>query len=398
MNILIINAGSSSLKYQLMNPQDNSVLSKGLVERVGTDEAFVTHENGDNEVTIAKPMKNHEEALAIVFDALVSTEGAAISSLDEVDAIGHRIVHGGDYFKSSVRIDSEVIEKIQDLCTLAPLHNPPALLCIEACTNLLPHVAQVAVFDTSFFQTLEPAAYTYPIPYELAQKHRIRKYGAHGTSHRYVSQKCAEALNKDIKDLRIITCHLGSGCSVSAVKGGKAVDTSMGFTPLDGIMMGTRSGAIDPAIALFLQKAEGLHADELSTLLNKESGFAGVSGVGNDLRDVESAAQNGNERAQLSLDMFALSVRKYIGQYMVEMGGVDALVFTAGVGENSDLVRSMVCKDLYDLGIDLDETRNEGRAKGNIMHVSSDNSKVDILVIPTNEEAMIAADTYELVK
>lgn len=395
MNVLVINAGSSSLKYQLINVETHTLMAKGICERVGSAEAFHKHGLDDNEVVIDAKMADHDDAIALVLDSLVSGEGAAISSLSEIDAVGHRIVQGGKYFDRSVLIDDDVIAKIDELAELAPLHNGAALMGIRACMNHMPGVPMVAVFDTSFFTTLPPKAYMYPLPYELYEKYAIRKYGAHGTSHRYISERAAAVLDEPIEDLKLITLHLGNGCSASAIDHGVAVDTSMGLTPLDGLMMGTRCGAIDPAIVPFVMEHENLTAEEMNNLMNKQSGLLGISGVSNDLRSVRTASEEGNERAMLAYDMFSNSVKKYIGQYIAVMGGVDAIVLTAGVGENCDKMRRMIFSGLQPLGIVLDEEKNRHRGFERI--ISTDDSVVQIIIIPTNEEYMIARDTYEIV-
>ena len=394
MNVLVINAGSSSLKYQLINVETQAVLAKGICERVGSAEAFHKHGIDDNEVVIDAHMANHDDAMALVLDALVNSPDASISSLDEIDAVGHRIVQGGKYFDRSVLIDDDVIAKIDELAELAPLHNGAALMGIRACQKHMPGVPMVAVFDTSFFQTLPPKAYMYPLPYELYEKYAIRKYGAHGTSHRYISERAAAVLDEPLEDLKLITLHLGNGCSASAVDHGVAVDTSMGLTPLDGLMMGTRCGAIDPAIVPFVMEHENLSTAEMNDLMNKKSGLLGISGVSNDLRSVRAASEEGNERAMLAYEMFSNSVKKYIGQYIAVMGGVDAVVLTAGVGENCAKMRRMIFAGLQPLGIKLDEEKN--RQRGFERVISTDDSEVLIIIIPTNEEYMIARDTYEI--
>ena len=395
MNVLVINAGSSSLKYQLINVETHTLMAKGICERVGSAQAFHKHGLDDNEVVIDAKMADHDDAMALVLDSLVSGEDAAISSLSEIDAVGHRIVQGGKYFDRSVLIDDDVIAKIDELAELAPLHNGAALMGIRACQKHMPGIPMVAVFDTSFFQTLPPKAYMYPLPYEMYEKYAIRKYGAHGTSHRYISERAAAVLDEPIEDLKLITCHLGNGCSISAIDHGVAVDTSMGLTPLDGLMMGTRCGAIDPAIVPFIMDHENLSAAEMNDLMNKKSGLLGISGVSNDLRSVRTASEEGNERAMLAYDMFSNSVKKYIGQYIAVMGGVDAIVLTAGVGENCEKMRRMIFSGLQPLGIVLDEEKNRHRGFERI--ISTDDSAVQIIIIPTNEEYMIARDTYEIV-
>lgn len=397
MKILVINAGSSSLKYQLVDTDQDKMLAKGLCERVGSKDSYIKHGADKDERIFAQYMADHEEALKVVFEALTHSERSTITSIEEIDAIGHRIVHGGNFFDSSALITEEVLQKIESLCTLAPLHNPPALKCIQVCEELAPTLPQVAVFDTSFFQTLPPSAYMYPLPYELCEKHQIRKYGAHGTSHRYIANRCAALMEKPLEDLKIITCHLGNGCSISAIDHGIAVDTSMGFTPLDGLMMGTRCGAIDPAIIPFLEEAEGLTPAEVNEIMNKKSGLLGVSGISNDMRDVRKGAEAGEERAVLAYEMYAHSIRKYLGQYMIEMAGVDAIVLTAGVGENCDRMRRLAFAGLQPLGIILDQEKNSRSHHGKERFISHDDSPVKIIVIPTNEEMMIAQDTYDIV-
>lgn len=395
MNVLVVNAGSSSLKYQLMKVEQQELLAKGICERVGTKQAFHKHGLDENEEVIDANMADHDDAIALVLDSLISGPMKAIESLHEIDAVGHRVVQGGKYFQSSVLIDDDVIAKIDELAELAPLHNKAALMGINACRKHMPEVPMVGVFDTSFFQTLPPKAYRYPLPYELCEKYAIRKYGAHGTSHRYISERAAAVLDEPLEDLKLITCHLGNGCSMSAIDHGVAVDTSMGLTPLDGLMMGTRCGAIDPAIVPFLMDHEGLSTSEVNDLMNKQSGLLGISGISNDLRSVRDASEEGNERAQLAYDMYSNSVKKYIGQYMAVMGGVDAIVLTAGVGENCDKMRRMIFAGLQPLGMVLDEEKN--RHRGFEREISTDSSPVKIIIIPTNEEYMIARDTYEIV-
>ncbi|WP_251231347.1 acetate/propionate family kinase [Adlercreutzia aquisgranensis] len=396
MNVLVINAGSSSLKYQLFNVERQQLLAKGICERVGSAESFHKHGLDDNETVIDAKMADHDEAMALVLEAMTSGPDRAIDSLGQIDAVGHRIVQGGKYFDRSVLIDDDVIAKIDELAELAPLHNKAALMGIRACRKHMPGVPMVAVFDTSFFQTLPPKAYMYPLPYELYEKYAIRKYGAHGTSHRYIAERAAAFLDEPIEDLKLITCHLGNGCSMSAVDHGVAVDTSMGLTPLDGLMMGTRCGAIDPAIVTFVMEHEGFTPQQMSDLMNKQSGLLGISGISNDLRSVRTASEEGHERAQLAYDMYSNSVKKYIGQYIAVMGGVDAIVLTAGVGENCEKMRRMIFTGLQPLGIKLDLERNK-RGRGTERLISSDDSAVSIIVIPTDEESMIARDTFEIV-
>lgn len=395
MKILVLNAGSSSLKYQLVDIDTNKVLARGLCERVGSKDALRKHVVDDNEVLIEEPLKDHTEALQLVIDSLLAGDDPVIESLEEISAVGHRIVHGGEYFSQSAMIDDDVIAKIDELSELAPLHNKAALAGITACQTLMPDTPMVAVFDTAFFQTMPPKAYMYPIPYEYYEKYGIRKYGFHGTSHRYLSERAADILGEDIRDLRIITCHLGNGCSIAAIDHGIPIDTSMGFTPLDGLMMGTRSGAIDPAIVTFLMDHEGLTPEEMNDVLNKRSGLLGVSGISNDLRMVRDASDAGDERAILAYEMYSSICKKYIGQYMALMSGADAIVLSAGVGENCQKMRRMIFSGWQPLGIILDQEKNKQRGFERI--ISHDESQVPIIVIPTDEEYMIARDTYELI-
>ncbi|MEE0346596.1 MAG: acetate kinase [Adlercreutzia sp.] len=397
MNVLVLNAGSSSLKYQLINVETHEVLAKGICERVGSAEAFHKHGIDENEVVIDTPMPDHNAAMALVLEALTSGPTKAIDSLDDIDAVGHRVVQGSKYFDRSVLIDDDVVAKIDELAELAPLHNKAALMGIEACREQMPGKPMVAVFDTSFFQTIPPKAYMYPLPYELYEKHAIRKYGAHGTSHRYIAERAAAFMDEPLEDLKLITCHLGNGCSISAIDHGVAVDTSMGLTPLDGLMMGTRCGAIDPAIVPFIMEKENLTAAEVNDLMNKKSGLLGISGISNDLRSVRQASEEGDERAQLAYDMYSNSAKKYIGQYIAVMGGVDAIVLTAGVGENCDKMRRMIFAGLQPLGIKIDLEKNRAGLRGE-REISTDDSEVRIVIIPTDEEYMIARDTYQLVK
>ncbi|MCI8367496.1 MAG: acetate kinase [Eggerthellaceae bacterium] len=396
MNVLVINAGSSSLKYQLINVEKHEVLAKGICERVGSADAFHKHGIDENEEVIDAQMADHNEAMALVLESLTSGPAKAIDSLDEIDAIGHRIVQGGSYFDKSVFIDEDVIQKIDELAELAPLHNKAALMGIHACQEHMPGKPMVAVFDTSFFQTLPPKAYMYPLPYEMYEKHAIRKYGAHGTSHRYIAERAAAFLDEPLEDLKLITCHLGNGCSISAIDHGVAIDTSMGLTPLDGLMMGTRCGAIDPAIVTYLIDHENLTAQEANDLMNKQSGLLGISGLSNDLRTIRKASEEGHERAQLAYEMYSNSVKKFIGSYIAVLGGVDAIVLTAGVGENCDKMRRMIFAGLNSIGIELDPEKN--RERGYEREISTDESLVRVIVIPTNEEYMIARDTYEIVE
>ena len=395
MNVLVINAGSSSLKYQLINVESQEVLAKGLCDRVGSDEAVLTHSFGSLKTTLETPMPDHDHAVGLVLDALVKGDARAIESLDEIEAVGHRIVQGGKYFDRSVVIDEDVIAKIDEMAELAPLHNKAAIMGIRACQHHMPDIPMVAVFDTSFYQSLPPKAYMYPIPYEYYEKYAIRKYGAHGTSHRYIAERAADLLEEDLQDLKLITCHLGNGCSITAVDHGVAVDTSMGLTPLDGLMMGTRCGTIDPAIVTYLMDHEKLTPGEMDDILNKKSGLYGISGISNDLRNVDERSEHGDERALLAIEMYANSAKKFIGQYIAVMGGVDCIVLTGGVGENSVKMRRMIFAGLQTMGIKLDYERN--RTGPREREISADDSEVLIVIVPTDEELMIARDTYELV-
>lgn len=397
MNILVINCWSSSLKYQLMNMADESVMAKGLVERIGIDGSQLKHEvPGRDKEVIKVPMKDHKEALGHVLDAITNDTYGAIKDIKEINAIGHRVVHAGEKYASSVVINDDVIKALEECIELAPLHNPPNLMGIEAMKELLPEAPMVGVFDTAFHQTMPKSSYIYALPYELYEKYGVRRYGFHGTSHKYVAERAASMIGKNIEDLKIVTCHLGNGASVTAVDGGKSVATSMGFTPLEGLVMGTRCGDIDPAIVTFIMEKENLTIEEANNILNKKSGVLGISGVSSDFRDIENAAADGNERAQLALDTFDQKVTKYIVSYTSVMGGVDAVVFTAGLGENSASNRAAICKNLGFMGIELDEEKNNVRGKE--VEISLSDAKVKVFVIPTNEELMIARDTLELVK
>ncbi|WZL74803.1 acetate kinase [Clostridiaceae bacterium 35-E11] len=395
MNVLVINCGSSSLKYQLIDMRDESVLAKGLVERIGIEGSVLKHEVKEK-VVIEQPMQDHKVALKLVLDALVDEKHGAIKDMSEISAVGHRVVHAGEKFSNSVIINDAVIDALEDCIELAPLHNPANLMGIAACKELMPETPMVGVFDTAFHQTMPKSSYIYALPYELYEKYGVRKYGFHGTSHRYVSQRAADFLGKKLEDLKVITCHLGNGASLAAVDNGKCVDTSMGFTPLEGLVMGTRCGDLDPAIITFVMEKENLDVQGVNNLMNKKSGVLGISGVSSDFRDIEKAAEEGNERAQLSIDIFNQRVKKYIGAYAAAMGGVDAIVFTAGLGENSISNREEICKGLAFMGVEIDQEKNNVRGKDTI--VSTDDSKVKVLVIPTNEELMIAKDTQELLK
>lgn len=384
MLILVINAGSSSIKYQLFDipngtgSKDGRLLCKGLVERIGQEKSSFSHEKiGSPVVKSAVSVKDHQEGIKVIIDAIVHPEGGVIDSVFKIGAIGHRVVHGGEDFKRSTLITAEVIKYIDKYCELAPLHNPPALLGIKACKAFMPDIPQVAVFDTAFHADMPKYAYLYGLPYQQYTKYKIRRYGFHGTSHRYVAFRAAKILGKSLEDVKLITCHLGNGCSITAVSRGKSIDTSMGFTPLEGLLMGTRTGDMDPAIVFYLMKKEKLDAGEISDLLNKKSGLLGLSGISNDMRDLVREADNGNERAKMALEVFFYRIKKYIGAYIAAMNGVDAIVLTAGIGENNAWIKERICKELSSL---------------------IKNCDAKVIVVPTNEELMIAADTFEIVK
>ena len=395
MKIFVVNCGSSSIKYQLIDMKDESVIAKGLVERIGIEGSVLTHTPaGKDKVRLESAIPDHVDGIKKVLAALVDPNHGVIKSMDEIDAVGHRVVHGGEIFNESVVITDEVLKQIEDLSDMAPLHQPANVSGIRACQKLMPNTPQVAVFDTAFHQTMPPVAYMFGVKYEEYKDYGIRKYGFHGTSHKYVSGVAAQLLGKDIKDTKIITCHLGNGSSITAVDGGKSVDTSMGFTPLDGVLMGTRTGSIDPAVVPVLMQKKGLDAAGVDKYMNKECGVLGVSGVSSDFRDLEDAAAKGNERAQLALDMFCYQVKRYVGAYAAAMGGVDAIVFTAGVGENDIHTRQQVCAGLEFLGVKLDADRNNVRGK--VTEISAADSKVKVFLIPTNEELAISQDTLRL--
>ena len=398
MKVLVLNCGSSSLKYQLVDMDNEAVLCKGLVERIGIEGSILKHEKDgmEGKHIVEEPMKDHKDAIGHVLSAVADSKVGAVKEMSEIDAVGHRIVHGGEKFASSAVLTDEVIAAIKDCSDLAPLHNPANLMGVEACKAILPDVPMVAVFDTAFHQTMPKKSFMYGLPHELYTKHGVRRYGFHGTSHLYVSQKAAEMLGKKPEEVKIITCHLGNGASITAVDGGKSVDTSMGLTPLEGLIMGTRCGDIDPAIIPFVMKKEGLDADGVDKLMNKESGVYGMTGISSDFRDIEDAAAEGNELAINALDAYAQRAKKYIGAYAAEMNGVDAIVFTAGLGENGISMREMICADMDFMGIKLDAEKNNVRGKDRI--ISADDSKVKVLLIPTNEELMIARDTLRLSK
>ena len=398
MKVLVINAGSSSLKYQFFESETGAVLAKGGAERIGLDDSIITHtRNGDDKVVIETDLPDHKDAMEQVLSLLTSPNYGVIQSMMEIDAVGHRVVHGGEKFSASALITPSVKAAIRVCYDLAPLHNPPNITGIEACEAAMPGVPQVAVFDTAFHQTMPAPAYMYALPYEMYEEYRVRRYGFHGTSHRFVAQRCSEIMGKPLEELKIITCHLGNGSSIAAVDHGECVDTSMGLTPLAGVCMGTRCGDIDPAIVTFLMQREGLDNKGIDSLMNKKSGVLGVSGVSSDFRDLEEAAGNGNKRARLALDMFVYHCKKYVGAYAAAMGGVDALVFTAGIGENNYIVREGIASGLGYMGIQLDEQKNHG-VRGVEKDLSVDGSTAKVFVIPTNEELAIARETEIVVR
>ena len=396
MKILVLNSGSSSLKYQVIDTETGEMLVKGYYERIGQVGAFLTHKVNGEKHHFEHPAKNHEKAIQFVMKRLTSDHYGVFKSLDELDAIGHRVVHGGEQFKDAVLITDEVIQEIKENSMLAPLHNPAAILGIEACQKVVPNKPMVAVFDTAFHQTISKEKYIYPIPYEYYEKYHVRKYGFHGTSHQYVANRVAEILGKDIKELKIVNCHLGQGASICAIKNGESVETSMGLTPLGGIPMGTRSGDLDPSVVTYLMKKEELDADDVEEVLNRESGVYGISMVSVDFRDIEAEALAGGKHAKLALDAYHYSIAGYIAKCAVAMGGIDVLTFTAGVGEKSPYSRSEICKQLGIFGVEISGKAN--LVKGEEAEISSPNSKVKVFVIPTNEELMIAQETAKLVK
>lgn len=394
MNVLVINCGSSSLKYQLIESETENVLASGLCERIKIDGSFTYKRPGKDKIKFDTPMPDHTAAIKVVLDQLTDVENGVIKSMDEINAVGHRIVHGGEKFSSSVVLTDDVIKAIEECCELAPLHNPANLVGITACKELMPNVPMVGVFDTAFHQTMPEKAYLYGLPYEYYTKYGVRRYGFHGTSHSYVSKRAAEVLGKDVNDMKIIVCHLGNGSSVCAVDHGKSVDTSMGFTPLEGLVMGTRSGDIDPAIMEYVAQKENLSLSEMTNILNKKSGVLGLSQVSSDFRDLDDARDAGNKQAALTLDIFRYRVAKYVGSYAAAMGGVDAIVFTAGLGENDPLTREDVCSYLGFMGVEFDKEANNFRGEERV--ISKPESRVKVLCIPTNEELMIARDTVAL--
>lgn len=398
MNVLVVNAGSSSLKYQLFDTDKSEVKAKGLCERIGIDGKIIHKVSGKPDYVADLEMKNHADATRILVSTLTDKDVGCISDMSEIQAVGHRVVHGGSYFTQSVLLNDDVMEKLELCRELAPLHTPPTLMGIAGCVEAMPDVPQVLVFDTAFHQTMPEEAYFYAVPYEYYDKYKIRKYGFHGTSHRYVSAEMIKLLGKPASETKIVTCHLGNGSSISAVKGGKVIDTTMGFTPLDGVIMGTRSGNIDPAIIPFLMEKENLSVKEMNDILNKKSGFLGVSGVSSDCRDISEAMKNGDKRAELAIKILGYQIKKYIGAYAAAMGGLDAIVFTAGIGENTPFIRALACEGLEYLGVELDENVNDNVPRPiNTTCLSKASSKVKVYLIPTNEEYVIANDTAEIV-
>ncbi|MFW5885740.1 MAG: acetate/propionate family kinase [Halanaerobium sp.] len=397
MKIFVINCGSSSLKYKLFEMSREEVLAEGIIERIGIDNSFLSYQSKDGtELKIEQEIPTHKKGIEILINTLLSQEYGVLNEIDDIKAVGHRVAHGGEKFAESTLINSEVIKEIQKISDLAPLHNPNNLMGIKVCRELMPETPQVAVFDTAFHQSMPEKAYIYALPFEYYKKHSIRRYGFHGTSHGYVAQRAADIVDQNIENLKIITCHLGNGASIAAVKNGKSIDTSMGFTPLEGLVMGTRCGDIDPAIVPFIMDKEKLTASEIDSLLNKKSGFYGVSGVSSDMRDVEEAAENGNQQAKIAVNIFNYRVKKYIGAYSAAMGGLDVVVFTAGIGENAVETREKILSGLEYLGIKIDKKVNDCRSKEQV--ISTADSKVKVLVIPTNEELVIAEDTKAIIK
>ena len=395
MKVLVLNCGSSSLKYQLIDMETENVMAKGLCERIGIEGSRLKHQpDGKDAVIFDDYQENHAVSVKMVLDALTNPEYGVVKSMKEINAVGHRVVHGGEYFAGSVIITDEVKEALEKCCDLAPLHNPANLIGIAACEEIMPGVPQVGVFDTAFHQTMPERAYLYALPYEYYEKYKVRRYGFHGTSHRFVSEEVCKMMDRPYDQTKVITCHLGNGGSVCAVRNGKSIDTTMGFTPLEGLVMGTRAGDVDVAAVTYLMKKEGLTADEMDNILNKKSGVLGLSGVSSDFRDIEEAAEAGNDRAEIALDVFAYKVAKRIGAYASAMNGVDAIVFTAGLGENSGATRRAICDYLGWMGVHIDSYNNSLRGKA--IEISATDSRVRVYVIPTNEELVIARDTKEL--
>ena len=397
MKIIVLNCGSSSIKYQFFDMKKVEVLAKGLVDKIGLHGSYIKHERNDgDQLTLEGEIIDHQQGIEYVLGILASEKHGSIKNFDEIDAVGHRVVHGGEEFNSSVLITQEVIKKVEECIDLAPLHNPPNLKGIYAMQELLPAVPQVGVFDTAFHQTMPAYAYMYAIPYSLYKKYSIRRYGFHGTSHRYVSKRACEILGMDYEKTRVITCHLGNGASMTAVKNGKSVDTTMGLTPVEGLIMGTRCGDLDLGVLIHIMRKEELDISTTNTLVNKHSGMLGITGISQDMREIEKASKEGDDRAKLALDMYHYRVRKYIGAYAAAMGGVDVIVFNGGIGENADNSRKEICKNLEFLGVEFDEGKNKG-VKGKEKVISCDHSRVKVVIVPTNEELVIAQDTLEIV-
>ncbi len=395
MKVLVVNCGSSSLKYQVIDSDTENVLAKGLCERIGIDGTLTYQPAGKDKIKYDAAMPAHKEAISLVLKQLTDPETGILKSVDEIQAVGHRMVHGGEKFASSTLMTDEVVKTVEECIDLAPLHNPPTLVGYNACKELMPDTPMVGVFDTAFHQTMPPEAFIYGLPYEYYEKYGLRRYGFHGTSHKFVAERCAELMGKDIKDLKIITCHLGNGASITAVEGGKSIETSMGLSPLEGLIMGTRSGSLDPTCIEFIMKKEGLTFNETMQVINKKSGVLGISGVSSDFRDIEKAADEGNERAQLALKKFCHKVESFIGSYIACMNGVDAIVFTAGLGENDDRVRNAIMSHFGFMGIEIDQDANN--MHGEERKISTENSNVEVYVIPTNEELAICRDTVEII-
>lgn len=395
MKILVLNTGSSSLKYQIIDMDNEHVLASGKYERIGEDEAFITHKVNGQKIKIEHPAKNHEQAIEFALQQLINPEYKVIDSLDEISAIGHRLVHGGEKINQSTVINDDVIKVLEEYTDLAPLHNPPGIIGIRACQKVMPGKPMVGVFDTAFHQTMEKEQYIYPVPYEYYEKYGIRKYGFHGTSHMFVSKRLSEIVEKNIEDLKIVTCHIGQGASICAVKGGKSIDTSMGLTPLAGIPMVTRSGDLDPSVVTYLMKKENLSAEQIEDILNKKSGLQGISGLAPDFREIETESHNNNERAKIAIEKFNYEIASYIAKYAMAMNGIDYIVFTGGVGENQSNIRKGICEKLGFMGVKIDDNQNQVR--GDEKEISSHDSIVKVYVIPTDEELMIAKETQRLI-
>ena len=395
MKILVLNTGSSSLKYQLIDMENEHVLASGKFERIGEDEAFITHKVNGQKIKIDHPAKNHEEAIDFALQQLINPEYKVIDSLDEISAIGHRLVHGGEKINQSTVINDEVVKVLEEYTDLAPLHNPPGIIGIKACQKVMPGKPMVGVFDTAFHQTMEKEQYIYPVPYEYYEKYGVRKYGFHGTSHMFVSNRLSEIVGKDIKDLKIVTCHIGQGASICAVKGGKSIDTSMGLTPLAGIPMVTRSGDLDPSVVTYLMKKENLTVEQIEEILNKKSGLQGISGLAPDFREIENESHNNNERAKIAIEKFNYEIASFIAKYAMAMDGIDYIIFTGGVGENQSNIRKGICEKLGFMGVKIDNELNQVR--GEEKEISSQNSEVKVYVVPTDEELMIAKETQRLI-